>query len=47
MTEITEKELPAKLTPLWLKAINAVQASNLDYAITLLQALVKDSPEFL
>ncbi len=47
MTEITEKELPSNLTPLWLKAINAVQASNLDYAITLLQALLKDSPEFL
>lgn len=47
MTEITEKALPSKLTPLWLKAINAVQASNLDYAITLLQALLKDCPEFL
>lgn len=47
MTEISEKELSLKLTPLWLKAINAVQASNLDYAITLLQALLKDCPEFL
>lgn len=47
MTEITEKELPSNLTSLWLKAINAVQASNLDYTITLLQALLKDCPEFL
>ena len=33
MPEITEKELPPNLKPLWLKALTAVQASNLDYAI--------------
>jgi tetratricopeptide (TPR) repeat protein len=47
MSEITEKELQPNLKPLWLKAITAVQASNLDYAITLLQGVVKDSPGFL
>lgn len=47
MPEITEKELPAALKPLWLKSITAVQASNLDYAITLLQGVLKESPGFL
>ncbi len=47
MPEITEKELPPNIKPLWLKAINAVQASNLDYAITLLQGVLKESPGFL
>lgn len=47
MPEITEKELPPNLKPLWLKALTAVQASNLDYAITLLQGVLKDSPGFL
>jgi len=47
MPEITEKELPASLKPLWLKALTAVQASNLDYAITLLQGVLKESPGFL
>jgi tetratricopeptide (TPR) repeat protein len=47
MPEITEKELLPNLKPLWLKALTAVQASNLDYAISLLQSVLKDSPEFL
>jgi tetratricopeptide (TPR) repeat protein len=47
MPEITEKELPATFKPLWLKALTAVQASNLDYAITLLQGVLKDNPGFL
>ncbi len=47
MPEITEKELPPNLKPLWLKALTAVQATNLDYAITLLQGVLKDSPGFL
>lgn len=47
MLEITEKELPLNLKPLWLKAITAVQTSNLDYAITLLQGVVKESPGFI
>ncbi len=47
MSEITEKELPSNLKPLWFKAITAVQSSNLDYAITLLQSILKESPGFL
>jgi tetratricopeptide (TPR) repeat protein len=47
MPEITEKELPANIKPLWLKALTAVQASNLQYAVTLLQGVLKDNPGFL
>lgn len=67
MPEITEKELPLSLKPLWLKALTAYQnskherseaeradskpteseRSNLDYAIKLLQGVLKDSPGFL
>ncbi len=47
MPEITEQELAPNLKPLWLKALTAVQASNLDYAITLLQGVLKESPGFL
>ena len=47
MPEITEKELPSNLKPLWLKALSAVQTSNLTYGISLLQAVLKDSPGFL
>ncbi|MFK7849370.1 MAG: tetratricopeptide repeat protein [Akkermansiaceae bacterium] len=47
MPEITEKELPADSKPLWLKALTAVQRKNLDYAINLLQAVLKDNPGFL
>lgn len=47
MPEITEKELPANLKPLWLKALTAVQASNATYAVSLLQGVLKDAPGFL
>jgi len=47
MAEITEKELPANIKPLWLKALSAVQMNNLDYAVSLLQAVLKDAPGFL
>lgn len=47
MPEITEKELPANLKPLWLKALSAVQTNNLPYGISLLQAVLKDAPAFL
>ncbi|WP_411826320.1 tetratricopeptide repeat protein [Luteolibacter sp. AS25] len=47
MPEITEKELPANIKPLWLKALSAVQMKNLDYAASLLQAVLKDAPNFL
>lgn len=47
MAEITEKDLPANMKPLWLKALSAVQMNNLDYAISLLQAVLKEAPGFL
>lgn len=47
MPEITEKELPSNLKPLWLKALSAVQTANLSYGISLLQAVLKDAPGFL
>ncbi len=47
MPEITEKELPQNLKSLWLKALSAVQTANLTYAVSLLQAVLKDSPGFL
>ncbi len=47
MPEINEKELPANLRPLWLKALTAVQASNLEYAVNLLPPILKECPGFL
>jgi tetratricopeptide (TPR) repeat protein len=47
MPEITEKELPANLKPIWLKALTAVQTNNLEFAINLLQAILKDHVGFL
>ncbi len=47
MAEITENELPANIRPLWLKSLSAVQMNNLDYAVSLLQAVLKDAPGFL
>ncbi len=47
MAEITETELSPALRPLWLKALSAVQMNNLEYAVSLLQAVLKDGPAFL
>ncbi|MGJ8633207.1 MAG: tetratricopeptide repeat protein [Luteolibacter sp.] len=47
MSEITENDLTANIKPLWLKALSAVQMNNLDYAVSLLQAVLKDAPGFL
>ena len=47
MPEITEKELPANLKPLWLKAISAAQLSNHAYVISLLQGILKEHPGFV
>lgn len=47
MSEITEKELPANVKALWLKALSATQMNNLEYAVSLLQAVLKDAPGFL
>src|SRR4030095_2169209 len=43
----TEKELSEPLRALWLKAVAAIELRNLDYAISLLQEILKQAPEFL
>ena len=43
----SEKELPENARALWLKAITAVELHNYAYAISLLQAVLKETPEFL
>lgn len=47
MPSITEKELTTNGRSLWLKANSAVETRNFGYAISLLQAVLKESPEFL
>lgn len=47
MAELTEQDLPANIKPLWLKSLSAVQMNNLEYAVSLLQAVLKDAPGFL
>ena len=47
MAVITEKELPPNSKSLWLKATSALETRNYGYAISLIQAILKDSPEFL
>jgi tetratricopeptide (TPR) repeat protein len=43
----TEKELGEPLRDPWLKAVAAIELRNLGYAITLLQGILKQEPEFL
>lgn len=43
----TEKELAESLRNLWLKAVAAIELRNFDYAISLLQGILKQEPEFL
>jgi tetratricopeptide (TPR) repeat protein len=43
----TEKELGEQLRDPWLKAVAAIELRNLGYAITLLQGILKQEPEFL
>lgn len=43
----TEKELTASARGNWLKALSAVELKNYGYAISLLQDVVKEVPEFL
>ncbi|MES2983102.1 MAG: tetratricopeptide repeat protein [Verrucomicrobiota bacterium] len=47
MAEISENELPANVKALWLKALTSVQTNNTEYAVSLLQAVLKDAPGFL
>ncbi len=44
---ITEGDLPKNLKDLYLKGISAHELRNYGYAITLLQAVLKDAPNFL
>ncbi len=47
MAEISENELPEKVKALWLKSLTAVETNNTEYAVSLLQAVLKDAPGFL
>ena len=47
MAAKTEKELSQGLRALWLKAVAAIELHNFGYAISLLQELLKQEPEFL
>jgi tetratricopeptide (TPR) repeat protein len=43
----TEKQLSEGLRALWLKTVAAIELRNFDYAISLLQEILKQEPEFL
>jgi tetratricopeptide (TPR) repeat protein len=43
----TEKELSERQSALWLKALAAMELRNFGYAISLLQEILKQEPEFL
>src|ERR1700682_1522907 len=43
----TEKELNESQRSLWLKAMAAVELRNFGYAISLLQGILKQEPQFL
>src|SRR5213083_1182707 len=43
----TEKELSEALRALWLKAVAAIELRNFGYAISLLQEILKQEPQFL
>ncbi|HMG05977.1 MAG TPA: hypothetical protein VK581_10975, partial [Chthoniobacterales bacterium] len=43
----TEKELSEALRAHWLKAVAAIELRNFGYAISLLQGILKQEPEFL
>jgi tetratricopeptide (TPR) repeat protein len=47
MALTTEKELSEPLRSHWLKAVAAIELRNFGYAISLLQGILKQEPEFL
>jgi tetratricopeptide (TPR) repeat protein len=47
MAAKTERDLSEQLRALWLKAVAAIELCNFDYAISLLQGILKQEPEFL
>jgi len=44
---MNEKDLPENARALWLKSMHAIEIRNYGYAISLLQAVLKDFPMFL
>ena len=46
MAAKTEKQLGERLRALWLKAVAAIELRNFGYAISLLQEILKQEPEF-
>jgi hypothetical protein len=44
---MNEKDLPDNARALWLKSMHAIEIRNYGYAISLLQAVLKDFPMFL
>ncbi|MFV1995176.1 MAG: tetratricopeptide repeat protein, partial [Verrucomicrobiales bacterium] len=44
---VQESGLPQNLKNLWLKAISAIELRNYGYAISLIQAVLKEEPKFL
>ena len=47
MPVISEKELSEQLRSHWLKAVAAIELRNFGYAISLLQGILKQEPQFL
>ncbi|SHJ96873.1 Tetratricopeptide repeat-containing protein [Rubritalea squalenifaciens DSM 18772] len=47
VVEITESDLPQNLKSLWQKALSAVEVKNYGYAISIIQAILKEQPGFL
>ena len=47
MAVTTEKELSPNAKSMWLKATSAIETRNFGYAISLIQAVLKESPAFL
>src|SRR3954470_6744080 len=43
----SEKELSEQVRSHWLKAVAAIELRNFGYAISLLQGILKQEPEFL
>lgn len=47
ITTITERELPADLLSLWVKAQQAVQTKNYKYGVSIIKTIIKRAPGFL
>lgn len=47
MATISEKDLSPRAREMWLKAMSAFELKNYGYAVSLLNSVLKESPEFL